>query len=114
MEQESQSQQLNPTIVYVLAVLGLLCCCFGGLGVIPAGIAFFIAQSKLKQAQLNPENYSLQSIKGMNTAKTVALVMLIINALYLVMTIYRISTVGWDEMMEQSRQIMEQYQTQAQ
>ncbi|WP_335975203.1 CCC motif membrane protein [Gaetbulibacter jejuensis] len=109
-----EQQKLNPTIVYVLAILGLLCCCFGGLGFILAGIAFFIAQSKLKQAQANPENYDQQSVKAMNTAKIVAMVMLIINIAYLIFTIYRISTVGWDEMMEQSREIMEQYQQQNQ
>lgn len=46
----------------------------------------------------------------MKTAKTVAMIILIINLIYLAMTIYQISTVGWDEMMEQSRQMMEQYQ----
>lgn len=102
-----EKQKLNPTIVYVLAILGLLCCCFGGLGFIPAGIAFFIAYNKLKEVQANPENFDNPS--AMKTAKTIALIILVINVLYLVMTIYRISTIGWDEMMEQSRQMMEQY-----
>ncbi len=109
-----EQQKLNPTIVYVLAILGLLCCCIGGLGFILAGIAFFIAQSKLKQAQAAPENYDHDSVKAMNTAKIVAMVILIINIAYLIFTIYRISTVGWDEMMEQSREMMEQYQQQNQ
>ena len=102
-----EKQQLSPTIVYVLAIIGLLCCCIGGIGFIPAGIAFFIANSKLKEAQANPESFD--NISAMNTAKTVAMIILIINIAYLAMTIYRISTVGWDEMMEQSRQMMEQY-----
>ena len=101
-----EKQQLNPTLVYVLAILGLLCCCIGGAGFIPAGIAFFIATSKLKEAQANPENFD--NVSAMKTAKTVALVILVINLLYLANTIYQISTVGWDEMMEQSRQMMEE------
>ncbi|NNC51205.1 MAG: hypothetical protein HKO01_11795 [Flaviramulus sp.] len=105
-----EQQKLNSTIVYVLAILGLLCCCFGGLGFIFAGIAFFIANSKLNAAKLNPENYEPASVKAMNTAKIVALVILLINLLYLVMTIYRISTVGWDELMQQSQEMMEQMQ----
>ncbi|MFD1163037.1 MULTISPECIES: CCC motif membrane protein [Hwangdonia] len=105
-----EQQKLNPTIVYVLAILGLLCCCFGGLGFILAGIAFFIAHSKLNAVKLNPENFEPASIKAMNTAKIVALVILIINILYLVMTIYRISTVGWDELMQQSQDMLEQMQ----
>lgn len=106
-----ENQKLNPAIVYVLAILGLLCCCFGGLGFILALIAFVIANSKLNAAKANPENYDQASVKAMNTAKVLALVVLVINIAYLVMTIYRISTVGWDEILEQSRQLMEQYQT---
>ena len=107
-----EQQKLNPTLVYVLAILGLLCCCFGGIGFILAGIAFIIANSKLNAAKLNPENYEPASIKSMNTAKIIAMVILIINLLYLVMTIYRISTVGWDEIMQQSQEMMEQIQNQ--
>lgn len=107
-----ETQKLNPTIVYVLAILGLLCCCFGGLGFILAGIAFFIANSKLKEVKNNPENYDPTSVKSMNTAKIMAIIILIINVLYLAKTIYTITTVGWDDIMEQSRQMMEQYQNQ--
>ena len=102
-------KQLNPTIIYVLAILGLLCCCFGGLGFILAGIAYYIALSKIKDAHLNPENYE-GNINAMNTAKIVALVILIINLAYFAFTIYKISTIGWDELMEQSRDMMEQMQ----
>lgn len=103
-----EKQKLNSTLIYILAIFGFLCCCFGGLGIIFAGIAFFIAQSKLKEAYANPDNYD--NIEGMRTAKTIALVVLIINALYLLYTIYRIYTIGWDELMEQSREIMDQWQ----
>ena len=105
-----EQQKLNPTIVYVLAILGFLCCCIGGLGFILAGIAFIIATSKLNAAKLNPENYDPNSIKAMNTAKIVALVILIINLLYFITTIYRIYTIGWDELMQQSQEMMEQWQ----
>tara|TARA_R110002049_G_scaffold243233_2_gene416996 strand:- start:47 stop:376 length:330 start_codon:yes stop_codon:yes gene_type:complete len=105
-----EQQKLNPAIVYVLAIIGLLCCCFGGLGVILAAPAFFIAQSGLKKASLNPEDYDQSSVKAMNTAKIVALIILLINVLYLIATIYRIYTVGWDELMLQSQEMMEQWQ----
>lgn len=105
-----EQQKLNPTLVYVLAILGFLCCCIGGLGFILAGTAFIIAISKLNAAKLNPENYEANSVKAMNTAKIVALVILIINLLYFIMTIYRIYTIGWDEIMQQSQEMMEQWQ----
>ena len=109
-----EQQKLNPAVVYVLAILGLLCCCLGGIGFIFAGIAFYIAHSKLKDAQMYPEKYEPQSVKAMNTAKIVAMVILIINVLYLLLTIYRIYTIGWDELMEQSQQMMEELQRQNQ
>lgn len=109
-----EKQKLNPALVYVLSIFGLLCCCFGGIGVILSGIAFFIAHSKIKTARLNIEDYEISSVKSMDTAKIVALVILIINLLYLFYTIYQISTVGWEEMMEKSKEIMEQMQQQSQ
>jgi len=101
-----EKQKLNSTIVYVLAILGFLCCCLGGLGFILAGIAYFMAQSKLKEAYANPENY--ENIEGMKTAKIVALVVLIINLLYFIRVVYVISTVGWDEMIDPIREALEQ------
>ena len=106
MEQE----KLNPTIVYVLAIIGLLCCWIMGSGFILAGIAFILATSKLKAAKLNPENFDASSVKAMETAKIVALVILLINVLYLIYSIVQIATIGWDEVMQQSQQMMEQYQ----
>lgn len=102
-----EKQNLNTTVIYILSVASILCCCFAGLGVIPAGIAYYIAQGKMKEAELNPENY--ENIDGMKTAKTVATVVLMINIAYLLWTIYRISTIGWDEILEQSHIQMEQY-----
>lgn len=105
-----EKQKLNPTVIYILSVLGFLCCCIGGLGFIPSAIAYFMANSQLKNAAADPESYD--GINAMNTAKIIALVVLIINILYLLLTVYRIYTVGWDELMEQSQQMMEQWQQQ--
>lgn len=102
-----EKQKLNSTVVYVLSILGFLCCCVFGLGIVPSGIAYFMANSKMKEASLAPENYD--NISGMKTAKTIALIVVIINVLYLAYSIYRISTTGWDEMLEQSRQMQEEW-----
>ncbi len=105
-----EKQKLNPTVVYILSVLGFLCCCIGGVGFIPSGIAYFMANSQLQKAAADPESY--EGMEGMNTAKIVALVVLIINVLYLVYSIYNIYTVGWDQIMEQWNQAIEQAQNQ--
>jgi amino acid transporter len=79
----------------------------GGLGIIPAGIAYYIALNNIRNAVQNPDEYE-ENINPMNTAKIIALVVLIINALYLLYTVYTIYTFGWDEIMEQSRELMRQ------
>lgn len=93
-----EQQKLNPAIVYVLSILGLLCCCLFGSGIIPSGIAFFIAKNNLKKAADSPESYDASNVKSMNTAKIIALVVIIINALMIIRVIYIIATVGWDEL----------------
>jgi len=102
-----EKQKLNTTVIYILSILAFPCCCFGGIGIVPAGIAYFMAKSKMKEVNENPDAY--ENGQAMNTAKIIALVALIINVLYLLWTIYRIYTIGWDELLEQSRQQMEQY-----
>ncbi|TYP98755.1 hypothetical protein C7447_10270 [Tenacibaculum adriaticum] len=104
---ESQKLQYS-TLIYVLAILGLPLCCCVGFGAIPAGIAFFIANTELKKYYANPDAYTNQD--SIYTGKIIALVILIINILYITYTAYQIYTIGWDNLMEQSRQIMEQYE----
>ncbi len=102
-----EKQKLNTTWVYVLSIIAFPCCCCAGLGVIPAAIGYFIANGKIKEASENPEEY--ENLQAMNTARTVALIAIAINIVYLIWTIYRIVTIGWDELLEQSRLQMEQY-----
>ena len=99
-----EKQKLNSTLIYILSIFGFLCCCIGGF--IPSGIAFFIANNKLKSAKENPENY--ENIDGMNTAKIVALVVFCINLLVLIWILYQIYTVGWDELSERFNEAMEE------
>ena len=107
LKQTMERIKLNTTVIYILSIVGFLCCCVGGLGIIPSGIAFFMANGKFKEASLAPENY--ENLNAMKTAKMIALIVLIINAVYMIATIYRISTIGWDGIMEQSREMQEQW-----
>ncbi len=101
-------KKLNPTLVYVLSIAGFLCCCLGGAFLsVPA---FFIAHKKVKDAELNPDDYE-GDINAMKTAKTVALVSAIIGVLVLIRVIYVLATQDmdefrqvWEEAMEQARQ----------
>lgn len=99
-------------LILILAIIGLPLCCCAGIGIIPAGIAYFIANNELKKCYERTEPYSNQN--NIYTGKIIALVVLILNALLIIRIIYVINVVGLDviieQSMEQTRQMMEQYQ----
>lgn len=97
-------------LIFILAIIGLPLCCCLGIGFIPSGIAFILANTELKKCYETDVRYSNQD--NIYTGKIIALIVLIINVLYILLIIYRISTVGMDELMEQSRIMMEQYENQ--
>ena len=103
---EKQPLQYS-TLIYILAIISLPLCCCGGFGIITAGIAFFIARSVLNKFYDNPDAYSNQD--NIYTGKIIALVVLIINALYMMYVAYSIYTIGWSELMRQSEEIMKTY-----
>ncbi|MBL4905142.1 MAG: hypothetical protein JKZ00_03840 [Flavobacteriaceae bacterium] len=93
------------TLIKVLAILGLPLCCCLGIGILPSGIAYFIARSELKKYADNPDGYDNQD--SVYTGKIIALVVLIINVLYIAYTIYQINSIGFDVLMEKSKILME-------
>lgn len=100
-------KQLNTTLTYILSIIGLLCCCFGGLGFLLSGPAFLIANNKLKDATQNPDDYE-GSFKAMNTAKIIALIILIINLLYLIYNIYIYYSGGYEEVFQEFQKAMKE------
>ncbi|MDC1504055.1 MAG: CCC motif membrane protein [Winogradskyella sp.] len=102
-----EQQKLNPAIVYVLSIFGMLCCCVLGAGIIPSAIAYFIAQNNLKTANADIDNYDVSSVKAMNTARIIAIVAVVLNVLIIIRVVYVIATIGWDEMYDE---FMKQYQ----
>lgn len=99
-------QKLNTTLVYILSIVGFLCCCINGIGVIPAGIGYYLANKGVKQYEANPEDYS--NGNAMKTAKTVSLVVTIIAGLIAAWSIYTYTTTTEEERIEQQREIFEQ------
>lgn len=105
-----EKQRLNPALVYVLSIIGLLCCCLGGIGVFLAGPAYLVANNNLKKVSENPDDYDQSSVAAMKTAKTVALVITIICALTLLYNIYDLSTGGWERRQQMMEEFMKGYQ----
>jgi ABC-type sulfate transport system permease component len=103
-------KKLNTTLIYVLSSISLLCCCIAGLGILLALPAYLIANKKLKEAEMNPEEYDPEEIKAMKTAKTFALVATIINGLNLVYSIYTLATTDMEVLKQQYQDALEKYQ----
>ena len=104
MEQEKLP---NGVASIVLSIVGILCCCILGSGILPAGIAYYLVSKSEKLYKSNPDGYDNYS--QIKTAKIIAIVALVLNALMIIRAIYVISTVGWDEMIEQSREMQRQW-----
>jgi len=97
----------NGVAALLLGIFGFVCCCIYGAGTIPAGIGFYLARKSEKLYLENPDDYDNYS--QIKAAKIVAIVAFIINILFIARVAYVIYTVGWDEIMEQSREMMEQW-----
>ena len=94
-----QQKLPNATMIIVLSILGYLCCCFAGIGIIPSGIAFFMANKSQKMYEANPELYDNYST--IKTGKIVAMIALILNVLMVVRTVYLLSTGDFNESYEE-------------
>ncbi|MEC8536099.1 MAG: CCC motif membrane protein, partial [Bacteroidota bacterium] len=70
--------------------------------------AYLMANKKIKDAELNPEDYE-GSVSAMNTAKIVALVVLAINLLNLIYTIYVFATGDFSEFQKEWEKAMQEF-----
>ena len=102
-----QQKLPNETLIIVLSIFGIICCWCFGLGLIPAVIALVLALKSQKIYRENPELYI--NDKTIKTGKILAIIGIALGLYTIISTVYQISTIGWDAMMEQSREIMEQY-----
>lgn len=105
-----QQKLPNVTIVIVLSIIGLVCCCFAGVpGILFGGIGLILALKDEKLYKENPEGYSNYS--QLKTAKILAIVALAIGVLYVAYTFFSISQMGgWEAYMEKVNEMVEQYQ----
>lgn len=96
----------NATLILVFGILSILtCCCYGVLGLIFGIIAVVMAKRAKEVYLAEPELY-----KGYNNVKTgriLAIIGIVLSALYLIMTIIAIWMYGLEGIQEMSREWME-------
>lgn len=83
----------NHTAVMILGLTAFIgCCCYGIVGVILAIIGIVLANKDLQLIQENPGVYD----NSINTWKIVNIVALVLSVLSLLLTIWSISLVGFE------------------
>ncbi len=105
-----QQKLPNVTTAIVLAIISYVCCCFsaGIGGIILSAIALFLTFKDEKLYRQRPEDYS--NFSQLKTAKTLAIIGLVLGVLTLIWVIYSVIQIGgWEAYQEQMREAMQQY-----
>ncbi len=108
-----QQKLPNVTTSLVLGIISFIaCCCSMGIGgLLLSGIAFMLIRKDEKKYAENPDLYN--NYPQLKTAKTVAIIGLVLGVLALLWSIYSITSMGgWDAYMEKVQETIEQYQGQ--
>ena len=91
---QAQRPLPNSTTVLVLGIVSIiLCCCYGG-GIITSVIALILANKDFKLYNAAPQLYTSGSYSNLKAGKICAIISLIFSALFIVLLIVTIATVG--------------------
>ena len=89
----------NSLTIYLLAILSCFICCFGGIGIIPAIISYYLASKSEGIYKMNPESFS--NFSTIKKSKIIAIIGIILNVIIIGVTIWTLSTIGWDAWSEE-------------
>ncbi|PVW15854.1 CCC motif membrane protein [Marixanthomonas spongiae] len=98
----------NSTLILVFGILSILtCCCYGVLGLIFGIIALVMTKKANALYVENPELYS--GYQNVKIGKILAIIGIILSALYMIWSIYLFVTVGEEGLLEMQKEIMRDY-----
>ncbi|MBR9853029.1 MAG: DUF4190 domain-containing protein [Algicola sp.] len=106
-----QQKLPNATLIMVFGIVSIVtCCCYGVIGLIFGVIGLILANKALKLYAENPEMY--EGVQSVKTGRILSIIGIVLNVLYLLMSLWAISTFGWDALQDPQRmqEILEQYQ----
>ncbi|MBA6152547.1 CCC motif membrane protein [Gelidibacter maritimus] len=101
-----EKQQLpNATLILVFGILSIVtCCCYGIIG-LPLGIiALVLANKATKLYMESPEIYT--GFQNVKTGRILAIIGIVLNAIYLIYAIWLFSTVGMEGIQEIQEEFM--------
>ncbi len=95
-----QQKLPNSTLILVFGILSIVtCCCYGIIGLILGIVAIVLAKKATQIYTENPEEYS--GFQNVKTGKILAIIGIILSALYLLLMIWMITAFGWDTIQDQ-------------
>ncbi len=95
-----QQKLPNATLILVFGILSIVtCCCYGIIGLILGVIALVLANKATKLYAENPEAYT--GFSNVKTGKILAIIGIVLSALYLIFVIWAITAFGWEAMQDQ-------------
>tara|TARA_R100001369_G_scaffold81828_2_gene113167 strand:+ start:1255 stop:1578 length:324 start_codon:yes stop_codon:yes gene_type:complete len=98
----------NSTLILVFGILSIVtCCCYGVLGLIFGIIAIVMAKKATALYLENPEIYS--GYQNVKTGKILAIIGIVLSAIYLLINIYFYATIGMDGIQEMQEEMMREY-----
>ncbi len=99
----------NSTLILVFGIISILtCCCYGIIGLILGIVAIILANKATKIYIENPENYT--GYANVKTGKILAIIGVILSAIYLITVVYFYATIGSEGLEEMQRNWIEQMQ----
>lgn len=106
-----QQKLPNATLILVFGIISIVtCCCYGVIGLVFGVIGLILANKALKLYAENPEIY--EGVQNVKTGRILSIIGIVLNVIYLLMSLWAISTYGWDTLQDPQRmqEILEQYQ----
>jgi hypothetical protein len=98
----------NSTLILVFGILSILtCCCYGILGLIFGIVALVLAKKARQVYAEEPDIY--RGYENVKTGRILAIIGIILSALYLIATIVSFAIYGVDGLQEITRQWEVQY-----
>ncbi|MFL1896421.1 CCC motif membrane protein [Aquimarina sp. 2-A2] len=98
----------NSTLILVFGILSILgCCCYGFFGIVFGIIAIIMSKKATELYLENPELYT--GYQNVKTGKILAIIGLVLSALYLISLIIFFIIAGYDGLMEMQQEMLEQY-----
>lgn len=101
-----EKQQLpNSTLILVFGIISVVtCCCYGIIG-LPLGIVALVMANKATTIYAaNPEIYT--GFQNVKTGKILAIIGIVLNAIFLLYVIWMFTTIGYDGMQEAQEEFM--------